>query len=252
MKIAICIYGQPRDYINGYNCINNLINTNDENTYDFFFHCWINDNIKYECSPWRKINEKTLFINKQNDVKNDIIRLYKPISYLYEKPLDKDEILTEIEYIKKSIAYTNSCDSIKNNIYNTLSQIYSRNKVKDLFEEYIINTKINYDMVISTRFDGFQFPKNLKFPNLQKNKIYASLMYRPRYIINDNFLIIPTEIYINWFDLYKNIKNIINNKEIEIKINNINEKFDCNMEELLLSNYLFCGYDINNIEYILK
>ena len=236
MKIAICLYGQPRDYKQGHKCISNLIKVNNENTYDIFFHCWIDDNIKYECSPWRKIDEKTLFIGNQNVVKNDISQLYKPVSYLYEKPLDKnnDKLLLEFEYIKKSIAYKNSSVEKQNNIYNTYSQIYSRNKVKDLFEKYITNTKKNYDMVISTRFDEFCFPKNLKFTNIQKDKIYTSSLHQPRYIIPDNFLIIPPKIYINWFNLYKNIENIINNKEIELKINNINEKLEFNMEEFLL------------------
>ena len=49
MKIAICLYGQPRDYKQGHKCISNLIKVNNENTYDIFFHCWIDDNIKYEC-----------------------------------------------------------------------------------------------------------------------------------------------------------------------------------------------------------
>lgn len=251
MKIAICLYGQPRDYKYGYTCITNFMENN-KNKYDFFFHCWIDDNIEYETSPWRKIDKKTLFIENQNIVKNDIFQLYKPISYLYEKPLDKNKetFLIEMEYIQKSIAYKNSNQSKKNNIYNTISQIYSRNKVKDLFEKYITNAKINYDIVISTRFDGFCFPNSLDISNIQKNKIYASSRHRPRYIIPDNFLIIPPEIYINWFNIYKNIKNVINNKKIESEMNNINEKLEINMEELLLSNYLLCGYDINNIEYI--
>jgi len=252
MNIAICLHGQPRDYKYGYNRISNLININSENKYDFFFHCWIDDNIKYKCSPWRKINEKDLFIENQNDVKNDISQLYKPISFLYEKPLDenKDIILSDFEYIKKSRAYSNTSEIIKNNNYNTYSQFYSRNKVKDLFEEYITNTKTKYDMVISTRFDGVGFPKDFKISNIQKNKIYASSIHRPRHIIPDPFLIIPPEIYINWFNFYKNIKNIINNMEIEIKLNNINEKFIWNAEEIMLSNYLFYGYNVNNIEYI--
>ena len=155
-----------------------------------------------------------------------------------------------MEYIEKSIAYKNSNQAKKNNIYNSISQIYSRNKVKDLFEKYITNTKTNYDIVISTRFDGFCFPNNLEISNIQKNKIYTSSIYKPRYIIPDNFLIIPPDIYINWFNIYKNIKNVINNKEIETEMNNINEKLEFNMEELLLSNYLLCGYNLNNIEYI--
>lgn len=251
MKIAICLYGQPRDYKYGYKCINNIIKNNSENTYDFFFHCWIDDNIKYECSPWRKIDEKILFIENQNIVKNDINQLYKPIYYLYEPPLDKnnDKILIEFEYIKKSKAYINSNNTTKHNIYNNFSQICSRNKVKNLFEYYIRDTKTNYDIVISTRFDGFDIPKNLKISNIDKNKIYARSIHNPRYIIPDNFLIIPPEIYINWFDI--NIKNLINNDKIDLEMNHINEKLIFNMEEILLSNYLFCGYNLNNIEYIL-
>jgi hypothetical protein len=225
---------------------------NNKNKYDFYFHCWIDDNITYETSPWREIDKKTLFIENQNIVKNDILQLYKPISYLYEKPLDKNNetFLIEMEYIQKSIAYKNTPQYKQNNIYNTISQIYSRNKVKDLFEKYITNTKTNYDIVISTRFDGHDFPNNLEITNIQKNKIYASAMFKPRDAIPDNFLIIPPEIYINWFNIYKNIKNIINNKEIEREMNNINEGFEINMENLLLSNYLLCGYNLNNIEYI--
>lgn len=251
MKIAFCLYGQPRDYKYGYKCINNFIKNNNNNTYDFFFHCWIDDNVKYEASPWRVIDKKNLYIENQNIIKNDIYQLYKPVSYLYEKPLDKnkEEYLIEIEYIKQSKAYINCVQIKKNNIHNTFSQIYSRNKVKDLFEKYITNTNMNYDIVISTRFDGFCFPKNINISNLQKNKIYISSMHKPRYIIPDNFLIIPPEIYIKWFNLYKNIKNIINNKKIESEMNAINEKFEFNMENILLSNYLFCGYNINNIEY---
>jgi len=253
MKVAICLYGQLRDYKYGYTCISNFIKNNSENTYDFFFHCWIDDNIKYEFSPWRKIDEKTLFIENQNIVKNNIHQLYKPISCLFEKPLDKNEetYLIEIEYIRKTKAYKNSHKSKQNNIYNTFSQIYSRNKVKDLFEDYITDTKQNYDIVISTRFDGFCFPNKIDISNIQKKNVYTTSIHKPRYIIPDNFLIIPPEIYINWFNMYKNIKNLLNNEKLELEMNNINEKLEFNMEEILLSNYLFCGYNLNNIKYIL-
>ena len=36
MKVAICLYGQLRDYKYGYTCISNFIKNNSENTYDFF------------------------------------------------------------------------------------------------------------------------------------------------------------------------------------------------------------------------
>ena len=37
MHVAICLYGQLRDYKYGYTCISNFIENNSENTYDFFF-----------------------------------------------------------------------------------------------------------------------------------------------------------------------------------------------------------------------
>lgn len=170
---------------------------------------------------------------------------------MFEKPLSKNEVdfFIENENIRNSKAYINSNKSIQDNIYNTISQIYSRNKVKDLFENYIKETKTNYDIVISTRFDGHDFPNKIDISNMQKY-IYASKIHRPRFIIPDNFLIIPPEIYIIWFNMYKNINNIMNNDQIELQMNNINEKMLFNMEEILLSNYLFYGYDVNNINYI--
>ena len=248
-KFAICLYGQPRDYKFGYNLIKNFIEMNNENTYDIFFHCWIDNNIKFEHSPWRTINNECLIINDSDTIKKDLIELYKPTLYEYEKPLNKNIILTDLSYISHSLAYTNSNINVQKNVYNILSQCYSRNKVKDILENYIINSNNNYDMVISTRFDGFNFPLNLKLTNIEKNKIYASSLHKPRYIIPDNFLIITTNIYLNWFNLFKNIKNIINNKKIENKLKNINEKLLFNMEELLLSNYLYYDYNIKDILY---
>lgn len=251
MKVSICLYGQLRNYKYGYKCISDLIKNNSKNTYDFFFHCWIDDNIKYETSPWRKIEENMLVVENQELIKNDLNHIYKPISCLFEKPLNKNDldIFIENKNIKKSKAYINSNKSVQNNIYNTISQIYSRNKVKDLFENYITKTKTKYDIVISTRFDGHDFPHEIDISNIQKKYIYATQIHRPRHIIPDNFLIIPPEIYINWFNLYKNIMNIVNNYKLELQMNNINEKMLFNMEEILLANYLFYGYDINNINY---
>ena len=122
MKVSICIYGQPRDYKYGYECIRNLIKNNSKNTYDFFFHCWLDNNIKYETSHWRKIEEKILVIQNQELVKNDLNELYKPISCLFEKPLSKNEVefFIENENIRNSKAYINSNKSIQNNIYNTI------------------------------------------------------------------------------------------------------------------------------------
>lgn len=251
MKYAICLYGQPRNYIHGYHVISEFMKINNEHTYDIFIHCWIDDNIEFSCSPWRNIDKETLCIKNQDEVKNKILTLYKPIMYEFEKPIDTNsiDISLIIQDIYQSLAYKNTGQKEKNNIYNTLSQIYSRNKVKDLLQQIISNRDKEYDMVISTRFDGFNFPNNLKLNNIQKNKMYVSSVHQPRLIFPDNFGIFPTIVYLNLFNLYNNIKHIINNKELENKINNINEDLIFNMEQHFLANYLYCGYDIKDVIY---
>lgn len=39
MRLAICLHGQPRDYNNGYNNINNMIMNNPDVIFDFFYPC---------------------------------------------------------------------------------------------------------------------------------------------------------------------------------------------------------------------
>ena len=138
MKIAICLYGQARNYNYGYQCVKEMIEQNKEHTYDIYFHCWIDNNIKYDCSYWRSnIEEKTLYIENQNIVKDNIVNFYKPLSYLFEKPLEKNSgiFISEIENFKKSLMYINSTEKMQNNIYNTFSQICSRTRVRDIFEK---------------------------------------------------------------------------------------------------------------------
>ncbi len=172
--------------------------------------------------------------------------MYKPCNYEFENSLNEN-FFNDLE-IEKSLAYKNSDIRKKNNTYNILSQIYSRNKVRDLFNFYVEKNNVEYDMVISTRFDGFLFPINYSLNDVDKTKIYTSSIHCPRFIIPDSFLIIPIEIYLKWFDLYKNCKNIINNTEINKKINEIGEKLEINMEEYLLANYLYY-YDMKHFVF---
>ena len=115
-----------------------------------------------------------------------------------------------------------------------------------------MDTNTDYDIVITTRFDGYCFPtKTINISKIDKNKVYVSSMRLPEYMIPDNFLIVPPNIYIKWFDIYKNMKNIINNVKIEMKLNSLDEELLFRPEELLFSSFLLCGYNIQDIKYIL-
>ena len=251
MKIAVCLFGQLRDYKYGYECMNNFMKLNSEHTYEFFFHAWIDDNITYECAPWRRIDPASLYIGNQNDVKKEVLELYKPLAYLFEKPLDKtnEDVMAHMECIRKSSSYVKCSQQMKENIFNIFSQICTRSKVKDLFEDYMTKTNTKYDLVISTRFDGYGFPVHWTLPTIDKNKtLYA--FSSGRYIIIDYFLMFHPETYVKVCNLYENIKHIINNDDLDIKLKTLNETFAFNAEEYLLANYLFCGYNIDDIDYM--
>jgi len=254
MKIAVCLYGQARDYKYGYDCISHLMKLNAEHTYDFFFHCWIDDNIQYDCSPWRKINENTLYVKNQTDVKNELLKLYQPISYRFEKPLDKTspDVIAEVEHIKQSKAYLNSSSGQRNNIFNIFSQMYSRGQVRDLFYQYITKSNTIYDAVITTRFDGWDFPRDLKIPTIEKNKLYVSSIHRPRYVIPDNFLIMPPEVYTKFCNLHQNYKVIINSDEIEAKMKSVNENLVFNSEDILLASLFLSEHEVSDLVYVFR
>ena len=141
MKVAICLYGQPRLYELGYKNISNFIKSNSDVEFDFFFHTYYSDELVgtyYECSNWRQINRDELLI-KANII-NTLIELYKPIDYMYEKPIDKSYY--DNLNIEKSLMFLLSKNSVKNSNYNnTISNIYSKYRVSSIFEKYSINNR---------------------------------------------------------------------------------------------------------------
>lgn len=254
MKIAICLFGQLRDYKHGCECIDKFMKLNSEHTYDFFFHAWIDDNLTYECAKWRRIDPRSLYIGNQNDIKKEILDFYKPLAYLYEKPLDKtnEGVVADMDCIRSSLSYVNCSQPIKDNVFNVFSQVCTRSRVKDLFEDYITKTNTKYDLVISTRFDGYGFPNNWTIPTIvDKNKIYAfSFGTTGRHMMVDYFLMFPPETYVKICNLYANIVHIVNNKDLAVKLTNLNEGLAFNAEEYLLANYLYCGYSVDDIMYM--
>jgi hypothetical protein len=242
MKIAICLYGQPRNYIVGYNNIKKIFFGYN---IEFFFHCWTINNLEtYDVAPWRNINKENLIVNDQEKINSDLINLYKPVKYMFEKSINKFD---ENIYLN-TIAYENSNSNNKSNINNVLSQIYSRNRVCDIFNNYVTNNNLTYDFVVICRFDINNCFK-LNFYGLNKDNVYVSNIHSPRKIIDDNFIISPQLIFVKWFKIFDNLKNILSNYELKNKIELVGEKLIINAEELVLANYLFY-FDLKNIIYL--
>ena len=249
MKIAICFYGQPRLYNNGYIIINNFIKKNLEHNFDFFFHTWYDDKqigSYYEASPWRNISKEELLI-KENTIE-DLINLYNPKKYNYESPIIfNNDILNEI---KSSIMFNESPNYIKNNIYCTLSNIYSKYKVSILLEEYINETKINYDLVISCRFD-ILIDMNINISNININKINCIDQYT-RCIISDHLIITNYKLFNEYSKSFINLNKFINNEKILYKLNEIGAGCNFTVETLVTSNMLLYYENIYDIIYMNK
>ena len=78
MRVAYCLYGQPRRFKEGYDNIMIFLKKTPDITFDFFYHTWFDRNLKnYECSPWRFIGGEELkvesnIIENLNELTNGI------------------------------------------------------------------------------------------------------------------------------------------------------------------------------------
>lgn len=247
MKIAICLYGQPRNYLKGHENIKNFMDNNKHCTFEIFFHTWlVNDDQYYKCSNWRKIERDELKVDSVEKLKSDLISIYKPVAFKFQNTINK---FTKHDLIINSISYNNSKKSENDNacIHNLLSQCYSRTEVRNLLNEYISKTDNSYDMIVTCRFD-FCKPINFRFQEINTDNIYVSNLHSPRKIIADNFSVAPQNVFLKWFGLYDNLENIINNKNINETMKMYNENFCITMESYLFANYIY-HFDINRIVY---
>ena len=241
-KVAYILYGQPRYYSDGSIKIFNFLSKQNNIDIDFFYHCWIIDEYqKYPASPWRNITDNEL--SYQENIKENLIENYNPVAYEYEKQIFAfDKSL----YIN-SIAYKNN-NNIRtiNNINNTISVQYSRNKARNLFEDYVNKTNTKYDFVIFSRFDIQRMP-DLKLADLDCSKVNISNNYKPRILFNPALIILPQDIFIKWFDVFDKLKEFNNDNNINEYLKTNGEFFSLNDEELLIAKYIYTFKTIENL-----
>lgn len=233
-NIAFCFFGQPRSVEKGYAVINKFIMDAccDYNVH-VYVHTWWDKSLvgqHYRVSPWRSIsNEETLITDH---VIQDIIDLYNPIQIEYESPKDfKDEI----EEIKELDIFKNGNDAIKNNITNILSNLYSKYKTSLLVQ----NSKIDYDCIISLRFDNlWSINLNSNLSDLLPNKVYTANIGGPRLYLVDHFNIFTNnELFMQYSSTFCNIKQINESTQCMDVASNCSITFMCNIEEVLIINF---------------
>lgn len=204
MKIALCLSGQPRNAVLTSNRIKKTIL--DNNDVDVFLHSWHdpNDTSFHKRCPghWDR--------SADWDIDKKLIEIYKPKSYIFEKPKywENSNMKISIENIKRCFDYglkdPDGIEKFEKYIVNIChSQWYSNLKVNFLKEEYSISNNIKYDCVIKLRYDVAPSSK-IDFNNLKinENTFYYQNSNQPLNMVNDWFAMGSEKTMNKWACLY--------------------------------------------------
>lgn len=231
MKIAYCLHGQPRQYKMGYEHISKFVEKYDV---DFFFHTWHSDTLEYFDYSTYTIRKLEAY-KVDRDAITNLLSCYKPIEYMVEEPKHFDIP----DNVYSSVAYKNSSWSniIPKNVNNLFSQMYSREKVKDIFQKHAHK----YDIVISSRFD-YMKDIYLDLSQIDPSKLYVGSLHRPRYIFPDTLLVCNPKMFCNIANMYSNFNQLINiNRQIH------GEPVNLVMEGILFFQFFDVGYTIDDV-----
>lgn len=224
MKIAYCLYGQPRMAQRGHDNIAAFV----QNTsVDFFIHMWHDtEKTHFDSSPWRSISAADLQIDK--GAVPFVLDAYRPVSCQIEKPRTID-----LPGIRESIMFQNSDEATRANLNNTLSQMYSKQCVRDLLSK----RAHEYDLVIASRFD-FVNPIRLNLATLQKDKLYIADFRLPQVIFPDNFVVSTPDMFLRTFNAYADLGETMNDRALHHTLNVHGEHAVMVTENILLATFL--------------
>ena len=250
VKIAVCLYGQPRNYSEGCKNIKKFVENHDV---DFYYHTWIlnSDTPYYRHSENRHVNIEELKGDK--DIITKLNLLYNPKAYVFEESKSSYFDIKTKDEIIGSIAYSNTPahHNEEFRISNTLSQLYSRQQVRNLLYNTLQKEKIDYDFIIMSRFDFLkEINVNINLNNIDSTKIYVSDIHKPKSLFSDAILLLGVENFFKVFNIYDNLHNIINNKALDILCSTYNEAMGLTPESLLLANCLYYFNDIERLKYV--
>lgn len=228
MRVAFCLYGQARRYLEGYRQIDDFVKRNPDVSFDFFYHMWFDPAKEmYDCSTYRNISEKELHINSQ--MVDRVYELYKPKCHKVEKPIVFDTVFMESLPI-----YMRSSEILCDNIQNTLCQLYSKQKVRDILKSHC-RQENPYALVIASRFD-FCRRINIDLKMIDTSKLYVNNIHSPRYLLNDNYLICNPDIFYILFNLFDELPSILIDQSLQNKLINLyNEPLTLSPENILFA-----------------
>lgn len=244
MHLALVLYGQPRDYRRGHAAIRAFLERQVGWTVDVVYHVWtIGDNERYEHAPWRTFTEAELTHSEASI--RELRELYNPVAFECEV---QSPALLDLSAYRDTLAFRSMNKVKQHNLSNTLYQMHSRSKARDLFQTYVDATNTHYDAVLMTRFDVRNMP-DLLLSSLDLTKISVSGFHRPRVIFPDNCIVMPPRVFSSWFALTESLPQIVNNEALAKTLRALGEHLELNPEELLLAVYVFRGFSLADIRY---
>ena len=177
MKIALLFFGQPRFLDNPLPYLKHKKFFLDKHDTDVYCHTWWEEEAKYDCSTWSRINT----CETDKDAIKKIQQMYKPVDLVFESPkkfsfkAESQESINQI--IKKKWPRGHAhWNSNNDNYSNILSQLYSIEQVCKLCAK----SSEKYDFIVLSRFDNniIEFPEDLH--ELDSGKFYISDLH-PRF-----------------------------------------------------------------------
>jgi hypothetical protein len=176
-----------------------------------------------------KEHEIDFFLSSDNSNKNlldDFIRVYNPKSYI-NNPIIHYYILNKYSHLMR----------YNTHIHNMTCHFINKKRLLNLLEEYILNEKIHYDVVLSLRVD-VKFNSSFYFKNISENTIYVPSDY--------NYEGINDQIAYGTINTMKKYMNII----LKCPYLLSNSMSVLNPECLTLANILY--YKLNIHKFTLK
>lgn len=161
-RIALCISGQPRSFMEAYPYIKkNLIDCNPN--VDVFLHCWFN--AENAGQAYRKTSNTMTGLQTPIEKLNtpELLRsLYKPTLMLVEPQVDFTERALQHPEIPRDTT----------NTFGSISMWTSIKRCNDLRKQYENTNGFTYDYVIRHRFDCI-IPRKIHVTRLQKGVLHG-------------------------------------------------------------------------------
>lgn len=227
MKVAFCLYGQPRRARDGHATCAALMARHPSIQFDVYLHAWHDPgHTHYDASSWRAIPASDLRVDA--NVAAFLLQHYRPVAFALEPPRSFN-----VPGLLESMLGRGSDAAHVRNASNCLSQLRSRQAVRDL----VVASGRTYDLVIATRFD-FLKPVAIDLHALDTSKMYVADFHRPRAIFPDNFVVASPEIFAHLFDAYDRLPSLMNDAVLDRMLAVYHEPPALTTESILLANFL--------------